>query len=91
MLNLVVLGLVATSLGARYVHGRVQQGDYLATINAGSEQLTNVEYVDARQPGPRTAGESLRIWVALPAWYELCPFQPAVHRPVGGSSDDGGD
>jgi hypothetical protein len=51
--------------------------------------------VDAEAPGPLSAEEQGRLSLTMAAWYELCPFQQFVHRPVGGggggSTDDPSD
>ena len=43
--------------------------------------------VNREQPGALTTSERLRLRYTELAWYELCPFQQWVHRPVGGSGD----
>ncbi|WP_151082037.1 hypothetical protein [Nocardioides cynanchi] len=48
-----------------------------------------LEHLDARQPGPLTQNEREQASVTAVAFYELCPFQQWVHRPLGG--DHGGD
>ena len=42
-----------------------------------------LRHVDAEQPGPLTSTERVRVQYAELAWFELCPFQQFVHRPVG--------
>jgi hypothetical protein len=46
-----------------------------------------IEHLDAQHPGPLTQNERQQASVTADAWYELCPFQQWVHRPVGGSRD----
>jgi len=56
---------------------------------AGSTQVLAVRYIDhldAQHPGPLTQSEREQASVIGSAWFELCPFQQWVHRPVGGSS-----
>lgn len=56
---------------------------------AGSTQWLMVYYIDhldAQHPGPLTQNERQQVSVLGSAWFELCPFQQWVHRPVGGSS-----
>jgi hypothetical protein len=56
---------------------------------AGSTQELAVGYIDhldAQHPGPLTQSEREQASVIGSAWFELCPFQQWVHRPVGGSS-----
>jgi hypothetical protein len=43
------------------------------------------DYLDARHPGPLTQDERQQASVTGSAWFELCPFQQWVHRPVGGN------
>jgi hypothetical protein len=45
-----------------------------------------IEHLDAQHPGPLTQSERQQASVIGSAWFELCPFQQWVHRPVGGSS-----
>jgi hypothetical protein len=45
-----------------------------------------LEHLDAQHPGPLTQNERQQASVIGSAWFELCPFQQWVHRPVGGSS-----
>jgi hypothetical protein len=47
-----------------------------------------LEHLDAQHPGPLTQNERQQASIAAVAWYELCPFQQFVHRPVGGSGGD---
>lgn len=44
-----------------------------------------IDHLDAQQPGPLTQNERQQVSVVGSAWFELCPFQQWVHRPVGGS------
>jgi hypothetical protein len=46
-----------------------------------------IEHLDAQHPGPLTRNERQHASVIDDAWFELCPFQQWVHRPVGGSGD----
>jgi hypothetical protein len=46
-----------------------------------------LEHLDAQHPGPLTQSERQQASVIGSAWFELCPFQQFVHRPVGGSGD----
>jgi hypothetical protein len=48
-----------------------------------------LDHLDAQQPGPLTDSERQQASVTATAWYELCPFQQWVHRPVGGSHPGG--
>ena len=48
-----------------------------------------LDHLDAHQPGPLTDDERQQSSVTAIAWYELCPFQQWVHRPVGGSGSAG--
>lgn len=48
-----------------------------------------LEHLDAQHPGPLTEDELQQASVTGSAWFELCPFQQWVHRPVGGN--DNGD
>jgi hypothetical protein len=47
-----------------------------------------VRYLDQQNPGPLTESERAQLSLTVSAWYELCPFQQWVHRPVGGDPDD---
>jgi hypothetical protein len=47
-----------------------------------------LEHLDAQHPGPLTQDERQQASVTALAWFELCPFQQWVHRPVGGSQGD---
>jgi hypothetical protein len=47
-----------------------------------------LEHLDAQHPGPLTHNEREQASVIGSAWFELCPFQQWVHRPVVGSSGD---
>jgi hypothetical protein len=47
-----------------------------------------LEHLDAQHPGPLTLKERQQASVIGSAWFELCPFQQWVHRPVGGSGGD---
>jgi hypothetical protein len=47
-----------------------------------------IEHLDAQDPGPLTETERRQASVIGSAWFELCPFQQWVHRPVGGSGGD---
>jgi hypothetical protein len=44
-----------------------------------------LDHLDAQQPGPLTQDEREQASVIGSAWFELCPFQQWVHRPLGGS------
>jgi hypothetical protein len=44
-----------------------------------------IEHLDAQHPGPLTEDERQQASVTGSAWFELCPFQQWVHRPVGGN------
>jgi hypothetical protein len=46
-----------------------------------------VFHLAQQAPGPMTARDERRAQVGIIAWYDLCPFQQWVHRPVYGSSD----
>jgi hypothetical protein len=46
-----------------------------------------IDHLDAQQPGPLTQNERQQARVIGSAWFELCPFQQWVHRPIGGSGD----
>jgi hypothetical protein len=46
-----------------------------------------IDHLDAQHPGPLTQNERQQARVTGSAWFELCPFQQWVHRPVGGSAD----
>jgi hypothetical protein len=46
-----------------------------------------IEHLDAQHPGPLTQDERQQIWVIGSAWFELCPFQQWVHRPINASGD----
>lgn len=48
-----------------------------------------IEHLDAQHPGPLTPNERQQASVTATAWYELCPFQQWVHRPVGGFHSGG--
>lgn len=48
-----------------------------------------IEHLDAQHPGPLTPNERQQASVTATAWYELCPFQHWVHRPVGGFHSGG--
>jgi len=43
-----------------------------------------IDHLDAQHPGPLTQNERQQASVIGSAWFELCPFQQWVHRPVGG-------
>jgi hypothetical protein len=47
-----------------------------------------IDHLDAQHPGPLTQSERQQVSVLGSAWFELCPFQQWVHRPVGGGSSD---
>jgi hypothetical protein len=44
-----------------------------------------LEHLDAQHPGPLTQNERQQASVIGSAWFELCPFQQWVHRPIGAS------
>jgi hypothetical protein len=46
-----------------------------------------LEHLDAQHPGPLTQNERQQASVTAVAWFELCPFQQWVHRPVSGGND----
>jgi hypothetical protein len=46
-----------------------------------------LEHLDAQDPGPLTQNERQQASVTAVAWFELCPFQQWVHRPVSGGND----
>jgi hypothetical protein len=46
-----------------------------------------IEHLDAQHPGPLTQDERQQISVIGSAWFELCPFQQWVHRPINGGGD----
>jgi hypothetical protein len=84
------------------IHGRrrqrvqsralVYQPDHVQWHWANSTQRLAVSYIDhldARQPGPLTQDERRQASVTGSAWFELCPFQQWVHRPVGGAGSGG--
>jgi hypothetical protein len=47
-----------------------------------------IDHLDAQQPGPLTQNERQQASVTAVAWFELCPFQQWVHRPVSGGGSD---
>ena len=47
-----------------------------------------LEHLDAQRPGPLTQNERQQASVTAVAWFELCPFQQWVHRPVSGAGGD---
>jgi hypothetical protein len=55
-----------------------------------TERLTvyYIDHLDAQHPGPLTENERQQARVTGSAWFELCPFQQWVHRPIGGSGSD---
>jgi hypothetical protein len=46
-----------------------------------------LEHLDAQHPGPLTQDELQQASVTAVAWFELCPFQQWVHRPVSDGND----
>lgn len=47
-----------------------------------------IAHLDAQHPGPLTQNERQQASVIGSAWFELCPFQQWIHRPLGGSGGD---
>jgi hypothetical protein len=43
-----------------------------------------IEDLDGQHPGPLTEDKRQQASVTAVAWFELCPFQQWVHRPIGG-------
>jgi hypothetical protein len=43
-----------------------------------------IDHLDAQHPGPLTQNERQQASVTGSAWFELCPFQQWVHRPING-------
>jgi hypothetical protein len=77
--------------GTRAVRGLVYQPHNVRWHRANSTDrlmVYYIEHLDAQHPGPLTQNERQQASVTALAWFELCPFQQWVHRPVGGSQGD---
>jgi hypothetical protein len=54
-------------------------------VSTGRLIVYYIDHLDAQRPGPLTQNERQQASVIASAWYELCPFQQWVHRPVSGA------
>jgi hypothetical protein len=54
------------------------------TVSTNELAARYVNHLDAQHPGPLTQDERQQISVIGSAWFELCPFQQWVHRPISG-------
>jgi hypothetical protein len=73
--------------GRRYEQSRtlVYRARHMDGTGSRSTSRLMVYYLDrldAQHPGPLTQNERQQASVTAIAWFELCPFQQWVHRPV---------
>jgi hypothetical protein len=80
IVNLVVLGVVAGCLGLRYGHGQYREHEYLAAVDAGSEQLERYAGGRFDRAGLLEAGHEACDWLAAKRWGE-----PPEGGPYGGA------
>jgi len=69
----------------------VYQPEHVQWHWANSTRTLTVRYIDhldARHPGPLTQDERQQASVTASAWFELCPFQQWVHRPINAGGGD---
>jgi hypothetical protein len=69
----------------------VYQPEHVQWHWANSTRALTVRYIDhldARHPGPLTQDERQQASVTASAWFELCPFQQWVHRPINAGGGD---